>query len=281
MEGAAAKGVMGHLSFLEVQARSRKTRPRQRSRVTELRAEVEALVLQRDRLRAEVQIHKDLKERRRRLHGGGESLEAGSSPLEQLMARHTQLTDLLRAHHLIGGYDVIRTRQGKGVCVSIVTAYEGTYLDTYSLEIDLKPTVRVSRHSVPAFVPLDRLVEQSDMQTDIRAFLDVLSRHLNAFEGRKQQLKLVKEQHTSVEVMESNVLCSILVLMFTVPKQENAILCTLDYTDHSRCLPTGVRFECEDTELPDSPQWERNRRLLLETPAHKALTAMKKMGTVA
>jgi len=45
--------------------------------------------------------------------------------------------------------------------------------------------------------------------------------------------------------MESNVLCSILVLMFTVPKEQTAVLCTLDYTDHTRCLPTRVHFECE------------------------------------
>lgn len=48
-----------------------------------------------------------------------------------------------------------------------------------------------------------------------------------------------------MEVMESNALCSILVLMFTVPRVKTAVLCTLDYTDHTRCLPTRVHFESE------------------------------------
>lgn len=45
--------------------------------------------------------------------------------------------------------------------------------------------------------------------------------------------------------MESNVLCSLLVLLFTVPREKTAVLCTLDYTDHTRCLPTRVHLESE------------------------------------
>lgn len=90
----------------------------------------------------------------------------------------------------LGGYDIMKTR--KGVCVSLATAYEGVYLDTYNLEIDMKPRARVSRHNIPPFIPLNGLAERADMQTDLRPFLDALSQHLNALAGRKQQLKLVK-----------------------------------------------------------------------------------------
>uniref|UniRef100_A0A3Q2W2K4 Centromere protein O n=1 Tax=Haplochromis burtoni TaxID=8153 RepID=A0A3Q2W2K4_HAPBU len=90
------------------------------------------------------------------------------------------------------GYDIIKTRKGKGACVSIATAYEDVFLDTFNLEIDLKPTVKISRHNIPPFIPLNNLAEQNNMQTDLRVFLDTLSKHLNAFAGRKQQLKLVK-----------------------------------------------------------------------------------------
>ncbi|XP_051238670.1 centromere protein O [Dicentrarchus labrax] len=288
-----ATGVLSHLSRLEVEARSRKSRPQQRSRVKELKAKVEALRLQRDRLKAEIETHKSLQKLRvsmdkQSAHEEEEEEEdeeemdedSENSQLLRLMARHTQLKDLLHAHHIIGGYNVIKTRQGKGVCVSLATAYDGVFLDTYNLEIDVKPTLRISRHNVPPFIPLNSLVEQSNMQTDIRSFLDTLSQHLNAFAGRKQQLKLVKELHKAVEVMESNVLCSILVMMFTVPGEKTAVLCTLDYTDHTRCLPTRVHFESEDKELPDSPEWKKNCSLLMETPVHKALIIMKKMGNI-
>ncbi|MEQ2285412.1 hypothetical protein AMECASPLE_031450 [Ameca splendens] len=284
MEGVSTRGVLSHLSLLEDQASSRGSRVLQQpSRVKELRAKVEALTSQRDQLKAEIQTHKNLQKLRpsvdkRRAAGGEEDMDVDSesSELLRLMARHSELSDLLHAHHLIGGYDVIKTRQGKGMCFSLATAYEGVYLDTYNLEIDLRPKVRITRHNIPPFIPLNNLAEQSDLQTGLRAFLDTVSQHLNAFAGRKQQLKLVKEQHKSVEVMESNLLCSILVLMFTVPKEKTPLLCTLEYTDHTRCLPTRVHLDSEDKRLPDAPQWKKNCSLLTEVPVHRALTAIRK-----
>ncbi|XP_076605216.1 centromere protein O [Chaetodon auriga] len=285
MEAASATGVLSHLSLLEVQARSHKTQPQQQSRVKELKAKVEALRIQREQLKAEIETHKNLQKLRASMdkqctHEEEEEEMDEDSQLLRLMARHTQLKDLLHAHHVIGGYNVMKTRQGKGICVSLATAYEGVFLETYNLEIDLKPTMRISRHNIPPYIPLNSLAEQSNLQTDLRTFLDTLSQHLNAFAGRKQQLKLVKELHKSVDVMESNVLCSILVLMFTVPRDKTAVLCTLDYTDHTRCLPTRVHFESEEKALPDSPEWKNPCRLLMETPVHKALIAMRKMGNI-
>lgn len=64
---------------------------------------------------------------------------------------------------------------------------------------------------------------------------------------------MLQEQHKSVEVMESNLLCSILVLMFTVPKK-TPLLCTLEYTDHTRCLPTQVHLNCEGKVIAHSDE---------------------------
>nr|XP_040055846.1 centromere protein O [Gasterosteus aculeatus aculeatus] len=290
MEVATTKGVLSHLSRLEVQKRSLKSQPQQPGGVKALRATVEALLTQRDQLRAEIQTHKNIKKLRvsmdKQCTNEEEETEEGmdedseNSNLLRLMARHTQLKDLLHAHNVVGGYNVVKTRQGKGVCVSVATFYEGVYLNTYNLEIDVKPTVRISRHNVPPFIPLNNLAEQSNMQTDLRTLLDPLSQHLNAFAGRQQQFKFVKELHKSVEVMESNVLCSLLVLKFTVPREKTAVLCSLDYTDCTRSLPTRVHFESDDEELPESPVWKTHCSFLMETPVHKALKTMRKTGNI-
>ncbi|XP_068194646.1 centromere protein O isoform X2 [Antennarius striatus] len=287
MDGASATGVMSHLSLLEAKTTGRKAQPVQRSRVSELRAEVEALSARRDNLKAEIETYKLQKIRslmdQQSTHEDEEELGEDSEILEllRLMARHEQLKDLLYAHHIIGGYDIVKTHQGKGVCLLLTTSYQGVFLETYNLEIDLKPTLRISRHNVPPFIPLKSLEEQSSFQTDLRTFLDVLGQHLNAFAGRKQQLKFVKELHPSVEVMESNVLCSKLVMMFTVPTEKTAVLCSLDYTDHTKCLPTRVVLESEDNEaLPDSPEWKNFHSLLMNTPVHQVLITMKEMGII-
>ncbi|KAM6912209.1 centromere protein O [Xenentodon cancila] len=285
MEAACSSGVLSRLSLLESQVMKRSGEARQlRSPAEELRARVQELTAQREQLKAEMRIHQKLQ--KLRLSADKQCAEEEEEEMDEdsqllrLMVRHTELNDLLYAHHLTGGYDAIKTRHGKGVCVSLATAYEGVYLDTYNLEIDLKPKVRIARHNVPPFIPLNGLAEQSDLETDLRAFLSTLSQHLNAFAGRRQQLKLVKEQHPSVEVMESNVLCSILVLMLAVPRVETAVLCTLEYLDPCGCLPTRVHFDCEEKQFPESPEWKKNCSLLMETPVHQALATMKKMGSI-
>ncbi|KAF7657998.1 hypothetical protein LDENG_00019370 [Lucifuga dentata] len=287
MEGTSTTGVLSQLSLLEVQARSRKVESQQQSRVKELKAEIEALTVQRDQLKAERETHKVLQKLRRSMDKNCTNEEeeidedSDNSQLLHVMARHTQLKDLLNAHHLIGGYNVIETHQGKAMCVSLTTAYNGVYLETYNLEIGQKPPLRIIRHNIPPFIPVNSLAEESNLKTDVRVFLDTLSQHLNAYAGRKQQLKLVKELHKSVEVMESNVLYSILVLLFTVPREQTAILCTLNYTNHTRTLPTQVSIECREKDLSDCPQWKKNCSLLQDTPVHTALTTMKTMGDIA
>ncbi|KAK0153666.1 Centromere protein O [Merluccius polli] len=262
------EGVLGHLSALETQARRRQEKPPQQSRLEELKAQVDSLVVQRDQLKAEMQAEEKLRDQDQSARDGGE-LGDGSDGSDGSVNSQL-LRTCLHAHHLIGGYDVVKTRQGKGVCVSIATSYEGVYLERYTLEIDVAPKLRVARHDIPPFVALPRLVERGGpLQTQIRGFLGALSRHLDAYAGRKQQLKLVKEQHKSVEVMESNALCSILVLMLTVPHKNVAVLCKLDYSDHTRY-----------TDLPETAQWKQNCSLLKETPLHKALAALIQTGDI-
>ncbi|XP_055721420.1 centromere protein O [Salvelinus fontinalis] len=292
----ARKGLLGHLNMLEMEANNLELQQqelRQRGRQEELSAKLQALLSKRDQLKVEIKANTSLQKMRTLLDRTGvpnernedvDDLEDGSdnSQLLLMMARHTQLKDLLHAHHLIGGYDVLQTRKGKGVCVSLATAYEGVYLETYNLEIDLGSNLRICRHNIPPFIPLERLVTQGNMQTDIRDFLDTLSQYLNAYAGRKQQLHLTKEIHSSVQVAESNALCTILVLMFTIPGEKaETTLCTLQYADHTQRLPTRVNIESEDTALASSPQWKKNQALLLETPLHTALVTMKKTGSIA
>ncbi|XP_077588250.1 centromere protein O [Stigmatopora nigra] len=280
----SAKGVLSHLSTLEQWATCRRQQPRKRSREEELRARVEALTAQRDRLKAEIHTHKDIEKRKERLfhqcteeEEETESNGSESEQLLQLLARQMHLKERLYAHHIIGGYDITKTRSGDGICVALTTAYNGTYFDTYNLELKVKPTLKIIRHNVPPFIPLSELTEQAATRDDIRGFLDELSTYLNAFVGRRQQLSLVKELHPWVAVMESNMLYSRLVLMLSIPGEKTTLLCTLCYMDHTSLLPTRVDFDCEDEEIQESLLWKNNVKLLMEMPVHIALDNMKTM----
>ncbi|KAJ8288596.1 hypothetical protein COCON_G00012550 [Conger conger] len=291
------EGVLNHLNVLETEAlvlsRQQKLCLQQQSRVDDLRITVEKLRAHRDQLKARAkttmslqQLKAETDQRNEERYEDDNSEEGcsrtGQSLLSLLMVRRTRVKDLLQAHHLIGGYDVTETRRGKGVSISIATAFEGLYLETYCLELDLSRAVRICRHNIPPFIPLEKLA-QVHLQTDLIGFLSTLSSHLNAFAGRRQQICLIQEVlQDSVEVMESNMLFNSVVLMCTDSgESRKAMLFTLVYSDLSRYLPTKVTIDSEDKVLPSTPQWKKSQSLLLWTPAHAAFQALKMEGQIA
>ncbi|XP_076834464.1 centromere protein O [Brachyhypopomus gauderio] len=280
MENARQQGVFDHLVVLERAG----TGPQrhQQDRLEELRTVIVTLRAKRDLLRVETAAIKNLKEKLDQAM----PLENHSDDLLQhekalLTARHMQLKDLQSAQYLIAGYDLMESKQGKSVCLSFHTAFEGVYVKTYNMEVDLTHTVQISRHNIPPCIPLEMLAKKN-LQTDFKAFTQTLSLHLNALAARKQQISLIMELVATVKVMERNQLCSFLMLMCkTQEENEMVVLCTLKYGDLTRHLPTHVNIESEDKTLLETEQWKKNRLLLLEFPVHSALLTMRKRGSIA
>ncbi|XP_026085865.1 centromere protein O [Carassius auratus] len=279
------QGVLGHLMALEREGMGPQDQD-ESQRLEMLKVRAVTLRAQRDKLRRQADAVKILKDKISKdlpLDDADADAAGGFIDLQKslLTAWRMQLKDLQRAHHLIGGYDLVECKEGKSVCVSFHTAFEGVYLETYNMELDLTRTMQISRHNIPPSFPLESIAKQT-LQKDLKAFLQTLSQKLNALAGRRQQVCLLKELVGSVEVMESNQLCSILVLMCTAQGETpKAVLCTLEYGDLTQCLPTRVSIECEDKTLSESPQWKKNQSLLLESPAHTALLTMRRMGSIA
>lgn len=282
------QGVLGHLMSLEKAGVGQQDQ-HQSERIQMLKVRAANLRAKRDQLKHQTNVIKILKDKISKNlpleeEEDDDDEEIGSfTALQQslLTAWKMQLKDLQQAHHLIGGFDLVECKEGKSVCVSFHTAYEGVYLDTYNMELDLMRTVQISRHNIPPSFPLEVLAKQS-LQKDLKAFLQTVSQNLNALAARRQQVTLVKDLVGSVEVMESNELCNILVLMCSAQSETpKAVLCKLEYKDLTQSLPTHVSIESEDKTLSGSPQWKKNQSLLLESPAHTALLTMKRMGSIA
>ncbi|KAG9268701.1 centromere protein O [Astyanax mexicanus] len=280
MDIVRKQGVFDHLMVLEKAGTTGQEKQKQ-DRLDELRSTIVTLRAKRDRLSAETAALKSLQNKLDQ----GQPLEVDEADdlmqLDQflLKSRLMQLKDLQTAYHLIGGYNLIENKQGKSICVSFCTAYGDMYLETFNLEMDLRRTVQISRHNIPPCIPLDKLAKEN-LQTDFKAFLETLSLHLNALAGRKQQISLIKELVGTVEVIEKNQLCNFLVLMCKAQESEAAILCTLEYSDLTKCLPTRVTIQSKDTTLAESPQWKKNQALLMESPVHIALLTLRKMGSI-
>lgn len=91
----------------------------------------------------------------------------------------------------LAGYSLVESNQGKSVCVSFRTAFEGVCLETYNMELDFTHMVQISRHNIPPCIPLEKLVKEN-LQSDFKGFLQTLNVYLNALAGRKQQISLIE-----------------------------------------------------------------------------------------
>ncbi|NXQ51413.1 CENPO protein, partial [Catharus fuscescens] len=63
--------------------------------------------------------------------------------------------------------------------------------DSFHLELQERGEsgrLRLCRHSVPPFIPLERLAREL-LPRDPRQFLGILCQHLNAFVSRREQLR--------------------------------------------------------------------------------------------
>ncbi|TSO25150.1 Centromere protein O [Bagarius yarrelli] len=254
----------------------------QNGRLEELRTAAATVRAKRDQIRNETTAIKTLKEKMDQ----GLPLDDDDTTEDKmiqylLMAQCMQLKDFQRAHRLIAGYDLVESKQGKSVCVSFQTAFEGVCLETYNIEVELTRKVRISRHNIPPCIPLEKLC-QENLQTDFKGFLQSLNLYLNALAGRKQQISLIEKLVGTVEIIEKNQLCNFLALMCKAPvESDGAVVCTLEYGDLTRSLPTHVVIVSENKTLLESPQWKINKGLLMETPVHSALLAMKKLGSIS
>lgn len=80
-----------------------------------------------------------------------------------------------------------------------------------------------------------------------------------------------------MEVLESNALCSLLVLMVKVSKDKSSLLFLLDYGDHTKCLPTRVNVQCEgNQQSPLFPKESTSSTRFLKIRVVKGFTVLFK-----
>ncbi|KAM6407335.1 centromere protein O [Pluvialis apricaria] len=241
--------VFAHLEMLEARAHEAAVKQeemeQQEEKVARLKARVEELRLRRDELRAKV----DLQQKAQLGKEGVVSNPAQPSARTVLEWKIKSVKAMLEVFYLTGISGKLTKR---GVCFCISTAYEGTYLDSYYLDLLTQSEVQIYRHSIPIFIPLQQIAKKY-LQTDIRRFLTVLSDHLNAYVGRRYQADQLQE-HFSDQLegtLQRNSLCNLLVFNYNVPCKSRTFPFNvrLLYGDLCCSLPTEVIISCK----PNAP----------------------------
>ncbi|XP_030346894.1 centromere protein O [Strigops habroptila] len=274
-----ASDVFAHLEMLEMRdheaALKEEEELLQEEKLARLKARVKELRLQRDELRAKL----DLQEKRQLEKEGPASDPAQFSPRAVLQWKIKSLQAMLQVFYLTGiGAKLTR----RGVCFCISTAYEGTYLGSYYLDLLTKSEVKIYRHSVPAFIPLKQIAEQY-LQTDIRRFLSVLSDQLNAYAGRRYQADQLQE-HFSDQIkgtLQRNSLYNLLVFNYNVSSKSKTFPFNvrLLYGDLCCSLPTEVIVSCRlDAPASLTETAAAHSDLFRRMPLHKAFRSFSSTG---
>ncbi|NXK46163.1 CENPO protein, partial [Chauna torquata] len=242
-------GVLAHLEMLEAQAHElalkQEETEQQEEKLARLKARVQELRVQRDELRAK----RELQQKQLLEKGGVVTDLAQHSAQSVLEWKIKSIKAMLQVFYLTGISGKLTKR---GVCFCISTAYEGTYLDCYHLDVLTKPEVQIQRHSVPIFIPLEQIANKY-LQTDIGRFLSVLSDHLNAYAGRRYQADQLEEHFSDLieGTLQRNSLCNLLVFNYNVSRDSKTFpfSAKLLYGDLCCSLPTEVIVSC----TPNAP----------------------------
>ncbi|XP_053920091.1 centromere protein O isoform X1 [Cuculus canorus] len=246
----SASGLFAYLEMLEAQAHEAAVKQeeieQQEEKLAMLKKKVQELRLQRDELRAKVDL-----QGKGQLGKEGVMLEPAQPSSQAVLEwKIKSVKAMLQIFYLTGISGKLTKR---GVCFCISTAYEGTYLDSYYLDLLIKPEVQIYRHSIPVFIPLEQIAKKY-LQTDIRRFLSVLSDHLNAYVGRRFQADRLQEQFPEqIEgPLQRNSLCNLLVFKYYVSSKSKTFSLTarLLYGDLCHSLPTEAIVSC--THAPAS-----------------------------
>ncbi|NXF79886.1 CENPO protein, partial [Sclerurus mexicanus] len=240
-------GVFAQLEKLEARAHREAVEQEQREQREEKLALLESrareLRLRRDELRAKLEQLEN--------GGAGKAGTAAAHPGARavLEGRIRRLKALLQLSHLTGISGKLSKR---AVCLTLSTAYERSHLDSFHLELLLHPELRIQRHSIPPFIPLER-ISRRFLHSDLRRFLAVLSEHLNGYAGRRFQVEQLQERFSDriKGTPHRNSLCNLLIFHYSPAGNSPTfpLRARLLYRDPCRSLPTEVLVSCS----PDAP----------------------------
>ncbi|XP_060106264.1 centromere protein O [Heteronotia binoei] len=274
-------GVLSHLENLEAsnhqQAVKQGEREQHQKKVAKLKARIQELRRQRDEIKAKLSMScPGFTKGKDSIPSAKTPRASGASTQAILEWKMSNIKNLLQMFHLTGISGKL-TREGACLCIS--TAFEGTYLDSYYLNLRIRRPVLIQRHTVPAFIPLKQIADEY-LQTDIKRFFSVLSSHLNAYVGRKFQAEQLQEHFAAFLAgpLQGNSLYNLLEFSYGVEPEDQTFpfLAKLAYGDPMCILPTEVSVACKEDAAASKAEMAANHQALFhEKPLHEVFRSFR------
>ncbi|XP_067844567.1 centromere protein O isoform X2 [Heptranchias perlo] len=195
-----------------------------------------------------------------------------------LKRKFESLQNILEAYHFTGISSEVK-KPGSVFCFCISTAYEGTYLDSYYLDIQVQHPRKIIRHNIPVFIPLDQMA-QTYLEKDLQRFMGVLNNDLNAYVSRRYQAEQLQECHAAYLTSQVQKNAAYNLLKFNYPIRcgdtEQDVQVKLVYDDLTRCLPSSVTLTCTGADAESvEEKLEGHRQLFEQKELHRAIDSLK------
>ncbi|XP_058020785.1 centromere protein O isoform X2 [Ahaetulla prasina] len=247
-----SNGTLSHLEKLEASARNvtlkqEKIREHE-EKILKMKMKIQELRSQRDELRTKLKVCQSQSTPRKDAMKNNLQVSKATATSQQAILgwKIENAKVLLELFHLTGLSGKL-TEQGVSFCIS--TAFEGTYLDSYYLDILIQQPLRIQHHSIPVFIPLEQIAHEH-LQKDIKRFLSVLSDHLNAYARRKFQERFAIFLEGC---MKGNSLYNQLEFNYRVTEDGSfPFAAKIIYGNPTNALPTNVTVVCKAKDAPVS-----------------------------
>ncbi|XP_070590967.1 centromere protein O [Erythrolamprus reginae] len=252
-----SSGTLSHLEKLENSSRNialkqEKIREHE-EKILKMKMKIQELRIQRDELKTKLNVcrsrstpYKDAM--KDHLQVSKATTTNQQAILEWKIENAKVLLELFRLTGLSGKL----TEQGVTFCIR--TTFEGTYLDSYYLDILVQKPLRIQYHSIPIFIPLKQIAHEH-LQKDIKCFLSVLSDHLNAYARRKFQVDQLQERFAVFleGCIKRNSLYNQLEFKYHVTEDGKfPFTAKIIYGNPMKALPTKVNVVCTAKDAPVS-----------------------------
>ncbi|KAG2467774.1 CENPO protein, partial [Polypterus senegalus] len=277
-----SSGILNHLKYLEeiAQKLSHKQQKsmQQQSRLLKQKEDIVKLRSYRDHLRSKL-AQRQITEASININqeGNPEQDPVSDSEISAQWNKVSELQYMCSIYQMTGGWSVEESKLKKSLHCSLITAYEGEFLETYYMDISISQPVTIQRHNFPSCIQLEPL-EKQHLQSNIQMFFYLIRKHLNAYEGRKYQVQQIQEQFMDTVAVVKNSLYSVISLSYSFLCEAvvHPFVVTLEYADIESCLPTSVHVDRTDTDsTPVEKEKSEHHSLFLQLPAHKVLQSVK------
>ncbi|XP_072371601.1 centromere protein O [Scyliorhinus torazame] len=195
-----------------------------------------------------------------------------------LKERVKTLQDILGAYHFTGISAKVRELNSTNTfCIS--TAYEGIYLDSYYLDIQMQHPRKIISHNIPAFIPLEQTAH-THLQQDLLRFMDVLRDALNAYASRRYQVEQLQKLHTAslIGQLQRNAAYNVLKFRYQIlcGDMEQDVQVKVVYRHLACYLPTGVTLTCSGADAESvNAKLDCHRQLFEKMELYRVFDSLK------